>query len=134
MVLLIVDRLAKQLAILYQNQTGVGDWLFFGFFVNPGAVFSLPMANWLAAMAGWSIVVGLLFWLIRLWSKGFNLFILGLIFLLVGGMSNSYDRLIWGGVIDYVSLFNLMSFNLADCYLIIGLGCLLRGGKQLYVR
>ena len=49
----------------------------------------------------------------------------GLGFILAGGFSNLIDRLLFGGVINYIDVTaiieNFPIFNLADVYIIIGL-------------
>ncbi|MEM4358360.1 MAG: signal peptidase II [Candidatus Pacearchaeota archaeon] len=42
------------------------------------------------------------------------------IFVLAGILGNLFDRIFYGYVIDLVTLSNLFSFNLADCYIWVG--------------
>lgn len=46
-----------------------------------------------------------------------------LLLIITGGLSNLFDRLIRGGVVDFIGLPYLPSFNLAD--MVICLGCVL---------
>lgn len=40
---------------------------------------------------------------------------------MLGGMSNVFDRFAHGGVIDYVEILGLVTINLADIMILIGL-------------
>lgn len=45
---------------------------------------------------------------------------LALLLILAGGISNLIDRIILGGVIDYIPFFSLFRFNLADVIISVG--------------
>lgn len=57
-----------------------------------------------------------------------------LLLLLSGAISNVLDRIVYGGVIDYLDLFFLPRFNLADLAIILGviiwIWSLLRSGGE----
>ncbi len=48
-------------------------------------------------------------------------FRIAIFFVLAGVISNLFDRLFYGNVLDWLALGNLFSFNLADCYICTGL-------------
>ena len=52
---------------------------------------------------------------------------LGLWLLLGGAFSNTLDRILHGGVVDIISIFDLSQFNLADVMILLGALSLLRG-------
>lgn len=49
---------------------------------------------------------------------------LGEVLLFAGGAGNILDRLIYGKIVDWISLGSLW-FNLADVYIAIGVGCII---------
>jgi signal peptidase II len=44
-----------------------------------------------------------------------------LIFIIIGAVSNLIDRLIYGAVLDYITLFGIAFINLADLLIFIGI-------------
>ncbi len=101
--------------------------------VNRGALFGLGSTSGLDAnliFAGVSVLAALaiIFWSARTKARGerFLCFSLGLI--LAGTLGNLYDRIVFGGVRDFLYWFYLVDwpvFNIADCCLVCGAGLLL---------
>jgi len=46
------------------------------------------------------------------------------IFIIAGSTSNIIDRLIYGGVVDYLNILKLISFNISDLVIILGISAL----------
>ena len=101
-------------------------------YVNHGALFGLggswkDSANWLFATVSVVAAVAILVWGTRSgparekWLSG----ALGLI--LGGTLGNLYDRIVFGGVRDFLYFYyiNWPVFNFADCCLVVGAGLLL---------
>jgi signal peptidase II len=108
--ILLLDRIAKIAILISKND----------FIKNPGVAFGLGKS-----------IPGILFFLIALGlvvliylsreldlNKISNQIALGLIF--GGGISNILDRLFYKGVIDYIDIFSLSAFNLADVGIFTG--------------
>lgn len=120
LVLFILDRLTKYLAILKLPVMGVFVWPFFQLklFLNPALALSLPLSNAVAITAAAVILIVIVYYLIKT-AKSPKIFLaLGLIF--AGAFSNLLDRLHFGGVIDFFNLPYFPAFNLADLYISIG--------------
>jgi len=127
------DRFLKILALnLNSEKVLIKDWLEFYLVKNSNGAFSLNYGFdivWLAII----IIVIALIWLRHALQKKDFLRSLALIILVLGALSNIYDRLIYGAVIDYLVLVNLSIFNLADCLIVMAAGLLLiseRDAKQ----
>lgn len=41
--------------------------------------------------------------------------------IIFGCLMNLSDRVIWGGVIDYINIFNILAINLADVIIMVGI-------------
>ena len=99
LVLFVLDRFTK--------------WYFTGT-LNTGAAFSFFVGhNSVLTVITFLAVVGVGYWYYRERS-----FVLGL--LLIGAFSNLLDRILFGGVVDFIALGFWPSFNLADAYLVVG--------------
>ena len=120
LVLLVVDRWLKSLAV-----SGVTSQLWFGQFIlfrNYGIIFSWPLPNIVAivlmfvalAVVGWLLVQS------RRRSDIPKIFATSL--MVVGAISNIYDRLAFGYIIDWAYLGRWWPvFNIADVCITVGL-------------
>jgi len=116
----ILDRFLKALAItLGQEKVLIKNWLDFSLIKNNNAAFSLTLGFdivWLAII----ITLLAIIWLGFSLKKKEYLISLALAMLILGSLSNIYDRIIYGAVIDYFSFANLNIFNLADVLIVVG--------------
>lgn len=117
------DRLLKSLALYLPDKSIslIGDWLNFYFLPNYNIAFSLPIGGQILNILIALILIFILLLLIFFSRKKTEIFIIyGLICLFLGAVSNFYDRLTHGYVIDYLSLKYFTIFNLADVLISIG--------------
>lgn len=114
----IVDRYLKNLALaqLVESKTAlINNVLFFSFTPNYYMAFSLPFGGKLLTILISLIIAAIFILLIYLIKKHKSrLMITGIFMIFLGAISNIYDRLIFGYVIDYLYLTNFTVFNLAD--------------------
>ena len=106
--LLAVDRLTKIIWGNSQNR-GIFYWP-----VNQRVLIGLSLL----------VILGLLFWLMKTWEKGKDYLVLGLGLIILGGLSNVYDRVIYGYVIDWLQS-PISVFNVADVMIVAGVGIIL---------
>lgn len=106
------DRLIKNLALLNKLPT----WLNF----QKNYCFLFIFQGWFFYLLTTSILLFLVFLIIKGYKKENYQPSFSLIFILLGGGSNFFDRIIYGFVIDYFNFFNLWSFNLADAMISFG--------------
>lgn len=130
--LLIIDRLSKlvslrggipiRLSFFSFSPTINADWVF-------GFINNYILITWLITLLLLFIVMALVLalkknQLVATWGWGL---------ILIGGASNYWDRLWYGGVIDFINFLSISQFNLSDLYLIVGLFILLLNIKLIYV-
>lgn len=122
LLLFIIDRVTKYLIIKIPS-----EGIFFSkniglkLYQNPGLAFSLPLPNILNIFLTALIVVGLIYFLIKFLKRNLTYFFLPISLILIGSISNLMDRVQGGGVIDFISIYLWPAFNLADCYIVIGI-------------
>lgn len=86
----------------------INDGVIFGFVRQPVAIIAV-------------IVLGLvLITRVIATARGHAFIRWGLVLVLAGALSNVLDRMIVGGVVDYLSFFGWSTFNLADGEIILG--------------
>lgn len=93
--------------------------------INSAGPFSLPVNFDVLVCLAVVIVLFIAYLFLRSWQRESRVESLALGLMLVGGISNVYDRLSVGGVIDVIHIAHVMSFNLADVYLTVGVLLLL---------
>lgn len=106
----------------------------FGYFLNP-TLFFLPawhFIQWVALAVLLSIFIFWIWTFVGNWKLDIeNSQCQAILFILLGGSSNVYDRFMHGGVIDVVNIFGLATINLADLLITAGIvGFLLNNQNQ----
>ena len=97
----------------------------FGYLLNKGLSFSLfsNLTSYLRIVAV-STVFGLLLivstFILYIAPKKLRIFKLGIVIWLAGITGNVFDRIIYGGVIDFISIWKNWYFNLADIAQLVG--------------
>jgi lipoprotein signal peptidase len=103
-------------------------------YVNPGALWGTTLhlspaaANFVFGIVSVLAALGIIYWSTRPHTgrDGYLCFALGLI--LSGTLGNLYDRVVFGGVRDFLYWHKFIDwpvFNFADCCLVVGAGLLL---------
>lgn len=98
---------------------GIGE---FGIWRNAGGVFSVELPSWFILVMSLLALIFITYgwyYYASIRGEGHSLIRLGLVFLLSGGISNLWDRLHAGAVIDYISFYNL-HINVSDIYILTG--------------
>ena len=102
-------------------QTGIFS---FGHFVNP-SLFFLPAWPFIpyVALIVLVAILGFGIWdFIRNWKLEIrNSYHQAFFPIVLGGVSNVFDRFVFGGVIDYVEIRGLATINLADILILLGM-------------
>jgi len=118
---MVLDRFFKIAAYQYQiNFEIFGSWFKFAFAPNPNIAFSLPLGGVFLEIIIAFILVALILILKKMYEEGdvHLFFLFTLIF--SGAVSNFYDRLVYGFVIDYLDLQYFTVFNVADIIIVTG--------------
>ena len=127
-ILFLADRLTKWLAAkIPQGGVFLFSEKFAGLrlYKNFNLIFNITLPEWLMYGLISMILLPLAWLLIKNYSQKNIFLIFSLSLIVVGAMSNLLDRLIFGYVIDFISFFNYSIFNLADVYIVGGVGLIL---------
>lgn len=116
-----LDRLLKIIALNYQYPKNIiKDLLQFNFVPNYYIAFSIPFTGILLNFLICIILFFLFYYLIKK-IKELNIYESSpLVFITLGTMSNLFDRLKYGYVIDYIDLKYFTIFNIADSMIVCG--------------
>lgn len=128
---LVLDRILKLAA-----QKGLlEEWSFFGFpfprfmlHENCGAAFDLPVPRGITIGISAVLIIIIFIFLARAWNVDLSRRS-GLILLLAGALSNFYDRVRFGCVIDVIEAVPGSIWNIADVLIIAGIVILLFSKK-----
>ena len=117
------DRFLKVLAINYFSDSSLGlfsNFFKFSFAKNYNIAFSLPLSGWWLNCLIIVIIACLAFYFWQTYKNRNYYKTLFLLFILLGAVSNLYDRFKFGYVIDYFDLEYFTVFNLADVMIVGG--------------
>jgi len=126
--LLILDRFSKWF-ILNRPDFYSGDLIELKLFKNPNIYFiSLyPHTNILVVRVIGTVILLFLFLFFKSWQKRDSLLMMSFSLIILGGLSNFFDRIYFGYVVDWIRVFFLpiSIFNIADIMIISGILCLI---------
>lgn len=143
--LFVIDQLLKYFARTNPESTYYlwKPWIGWEYFANTGIAFSLPIPNWLVVIFTPIILGGLVYWFIKSYSHisrttyhvSYNAnsatsisYLLSLILITTGAVSNYFDRVFLGFTVDYFRLFTGV-INLADVMIVGGIVMLVMVSK-----
>ena len=117
---IVLDRILKNIASGL-DPVHVSDAFFsFAFVKNYNIAFSIPIGGPFLNLAIIAIVLLLLYQAFELYRKDKSREFFFLLLVVFGAISNLYDRLQFGYVIDYLSVRHFTVFNAADAMIVIG--------------
>ncbi len=118
--LFVFDRFLKILALKekFNNYQIFGNLLKFNFTPNYYIAFSLPIKGAALTIFIFFIITFLLFYTVVMWQKKEYIIFLFLIAISLGSISNLWDRVKFGYVIDYFDLKYFTIFNIADILIV----------------
>jgi len=95
-------------------------------FKNPN-LYSIPLNSALLYFLIGAVVILLCFLFFKSWQKRDFLLMTGFSLIISGGLSNLFDRIYFGYVIDWIRVFFLpiSIFNIADLMIVGGIICLI---------
>ncbi len=119
--LIILDRLSKWFVLNHPNFY-LGNLIELELFKNPNLYFISFNSTLLYFLIG-AVLLLLLFLFFRSWQKKDFLLTTGFSLIILGGLSNFFDRIFFGYVIDWMKIFILpiSIFNIADLMIIGGI-------------
>lgn len=123
--LIIFDRFSKWFVLNHPNFY-LGNLIELKLFKNPNLYFISFNSNLLYFLIG-AVLLLLLFLFFRSWQKKDFLLMAGFSLIILGGLSNFFDRVFFGYVIDWLKIFILpiSIFNIADLMIIGGITILI---------
>lgn len=121
-----LDRLLKVIALKEISLFSFFGGIFsFKFAPNPNIAFSLPLGGVFLNLLIPVLLVLLLYYFKSSWRKKDVLETVASFSIFLGAISNYFDRLAYGYVIDYFDLKYFTVFNLADSMIVLGVGAII---------
>jgi len=116
----ILDRVFKHLAFTHQEISTYifSPWLGWEYFANPGIAFGIPLP-WFTSLFYTPVILVLLLWYSKKKMTRSNASTLGIIFIVLGAISNLIDRVLYHITIDYIRILTSI-INLADLMIVGG--------------
>lgn len=128
------DRLFKAMSLQGFDFNIIGEIFRFSFAKNYFIAFSLPITGMFLIIFILIILIILLIFCLKMYYRG-KIVDAGLIsILIVGAMSNLFDRLKYGYVIDYLDLDYFTVFNLADVMIVLASAGLILPSLKCFFR
>lgn len=87
---------------------------------NKFIAFSIPMPVEITIVFSLIILAFFFFFLFKTYQKRKTVLIIILTLIITGALSNLIDRILYGYVIDYINIFSLSFFNIADIMIVGG--------------
>lgn len=124
LVVFVVDRLTKSYFVTQSTvyHDVIPGWLWFQLHLNERMALSLPLFPLVYYTLTLLVCGALLVQLVRSIHQRHMVEFSLIIFILVGAVSNLYDRLIYGGVIDFITIKFGSVFNIADISIVSAIG------------
>lgn len=109
----------------FVNWEVMGGWFSLRLAQNPNMAFSLPLPAWLIISFSILFIAVLIALAVTEKKVKHNLEYFCYLIIILGALSNLYDRLILGQVIDYLDFMGISVLNLADVMISVGVTGLL---------
>lgn len=118
--LILIDQISK-VVIQYNYQEPMGnDWIGITLIENTGMAFGFNSGNTKNIILTSLILLIVINFIRNQKDRIDENTAVAISMILAGGISNLIDRIIRGGVIDFIKIKNFAIFNIADCYIVIG--------------
>lgn len=144
--LTVIDQISKNVALkklLYLNPVNIFKGVDFTLVYNQGAAFSFlsdagGWQRWFFSIFAVLAIIGLAIYLFSILKKGLNetLRPLGIALIIGGALGNLIDRVLFGHVVDFISVhyqnWYWPAFNFADICISFGVACLLY--EMIFIR
>lgn len=130
-VIILLDRITKAWALGLSQEWIVNQFLSFGLTFNRGINWGLfnssnAMQFWVINSLIVAVIAAMVAYTWHCYRSG--IWILSNVLILAGAVSNYYDRIMHGGVIDFIVLsagnWSWPAFNIADVTIVMGVGLL----------